>query len=236
MRSFIILTLLGTILLFTSTQINAQSANNRSSAKATVTVNVLNGEPIKGNFVKADSETVTVDIGSGEAAIKIEKITSIVFQNGNTDVIKVEEKEVKSKEVSAAEKIIAALRRLDNATAVGVTFQNYSALLIEDKSIVDENLKDITNPDFRLSVDQAMLDYQYAMYVWNLAVANNWAIFYTKQEPGRTLINKYHVPIKISVWTQIPVLTGLNYIWLSSRNNFNNASNTLKRMGESPLQ
>lgn len=136
----------------------------------------------------------------------------------------------KSKELIAAEKVIAAIRRLDNATAVGVLFQNYSSLLIESKSIVDENIKDVNDPDFRRGVEKAMLDYQYAMYVWNLAVTNGWAYFYSKQEPGRTLITSYGVPIKISVWTKVPVLTGLSHVWLSARNNFNYASNRLIEM------
>jgi hypothetical protein len=119
-----------------------------------------------------------------------------------------------------------------NAIAVGVTFQNYSALLIDNKTTIDENLPDITDGGFRLAVEQLLIDYQYAMQVWNLAVANNWAYFYTKQEPGRTLVTRYGVPVKISIFTNVPVMTGLNYIWLSARNRFNNVQTQLKKMQE----
>jgi hypothetical protein len=141
-----------------------------------------------------------------------------------------------SGELAAAEKVVSAMRRLDNAIAVGVTFQNYSALLIEQKTIVDENLRAVSNAEFRGGVERALLDHQYAMYVWNLAAANNWAYFYTKQEPGRTLITRYGVPIKISIWTQVPVMTGLSHIWLSARGHFNSAENTLRVMKSPPPQ
>jgi hypothetical protein len=145
-----------------------------------------------------------------------------------------EEKGRISGELSAADKIVSAMRRLDNAIAVGVTFQNYSALLIEQKTVVDENLRAVSNAEFRRSVERALIDHQYAMYVWNLAVANGWAYFFSKQEPGRTLITRYGVPIKISIWTQVPVMTGLNYIWLSARGHFNSAENTLRGMKSPP--
>jgi hypothetical protein len=146
-----------------------------------------------------------------------------------------EETGTKSTELIAAEKVITALRRLDNAIAVGVTFQNYSSLLIENKTMVDENLKNVSDSEFRFSVDQALTDHQYAMSVWNLAVANGWSVFFTKQEPGRTLITRYRVPIKISIWTQVPVMTGLNYVWLSARSHFNNGANRLHKMDAIPV-
>lgn len=142
--------------------------------------------------------------------------------------------ETKSKEVVAAEKVVSALRRLDNAIAVGVTFQNYSSLLIENKTLVDENWKDISDPPFLFAVGQSLADHQYAMSVWSLAVANGWTVFYPKQEPGRTLVTKYGVPIKISIWTEVPVMTGLNYVWLSARSYFNEAANRLKQMTSPP--
>ena len=146
-----------------------------------------------------------------------------------------EEPQPKNKEIVAAERVISALRRLDNAIAVGVTFQNYSSLLIDNKTIIDENLRDISDPQFLFAVGQALGDHnQYAMSVWNLAVANGWAVFYPKREPGRTLVTRYGVPVKISIWTEVPVMTGLNYVWLSARNYFNSAASRLKTMSSVP--
>jgi hypothetical protein len=201
---------------------HAQSGIKPPPQKSAVTVNLIEGEPVKGKLVKADSETIVLEMGAVEATIKTEKVQSIVFDaSPDSNAPLVEDKSLKSKEVEAAEKIVSALRRLDNAIEVGVMFQNYSALLIENKTTIDENLPHIKNVEFSLAVGRTMVDHQYAMYVWNLAVANNWSKFFTKQEPGRTLITKYGVPVKISIWTDIPVMTGLRYVWLSARNNYN---------------
>ncbi len=131
------------------------------------------------------------------------------------------EKDVPTREAAAVERIISAMRRLDNAIAVGVTFQNYSALLIENKTIIDETLKDAPEGPFKYEIGQALIDHQYAMAVWSLAVTNGWVLFYTKQEPGRTLVTRYGYPERISIWTQVPVMNGLNYVWMSARNHFN---------------
>lgn len=203
-----------------------------------VVVNIFNGDPIKGSFVKADAKTVTIDMGAGQAVIQNDKIISIVFQPSLVpdEPKPIEAKETdaptKSSQLVAAEKVVAALRRLDNATAVGVLFQNYSQMLIESKSIIDENISLIQDQAFKAGVFRAVEDYQYAMYVWNLAVANNWAVFYTKKEPGRTLVTRYGVPIKISIFTQVPVNTGLNHIWLSARNHFNSTTQRIKVLEE----
>jgi len=134
--------------------------------------------------------------------------------------------------LAAADKTISALRRLDNAISNVVTFQNYSSLLIESKSVIDENLKDISDLEFRSEAAQSLFDHQYAMAVWSLAATNGWAVFFTKQEPGRTLVTRYGVPVKISIWTEIPVMTGLRYVWLSSQRHFNNADNRLRVLKE----
>jgi hypothetical protein len=135
---------------------------------------------------------------------------------------------------AAAAKIMSALRRLDNAAEVGTTFQNYSSLLIENKSVVDDNLKDLSNPGVRWEVEQAVFDYQYAVEVWRAAIANKWEVFLTRLEPGRTLITKYGVPVKIGFFTNIPVMTGLNYIWLSARNHFNRISGLTPEQARTP--
>ncbi|HEX8128747.1 MAG TPA: hypothetical protein VF527_06550, partial [Pyrinomonadaceae bacterium] len=166
--------LLTALLILHSNSIYAQSGLVRTERPRTpVVVNLTEGDPVKGKLIKADSELVILEIGAGEINIKTDKVVSIQFQPSSLeDAPKSVEKEVKSKELVAGEKIVSAMRRMDNAIAVGVTFQNYSQLLIENKTIVDENLKDITDENFRASINRALLDHQYAMSVWNLAVSN----------------------------------------------------------------
>lgn len=198
-----------------------------------VKVNVIGGSSISGKLISANRDAVVIDIGSGEATIKTDKIISIVFReiensvNNQTAAEKPAEKK-NNPQIEAAQKIITALRRLDNAVAVGVMFQNYSALLIDVKSIVDENISISPEGEFRTEAYECLTDHQYAMDIWNLAVGNGWSFFTSKQEPGRTLISKYGVPIKISVWKNVPVDIGRRHVWLSSNNHFNKAVNQLK--------
>ena len=136
----------------------------------------------------------------------------------------------KSPDYLASEKIVSMLRRLDNAVEVGVTLQNYSSMLIESKSVLDENQAKLTDQSFVQEANAAMLDHQYAAYIWNLAASNGWAYFFSKQEPGRTLIMKYGVPVKLSIWTQVPVMTGLRYVWVSCRTHYNTANLSFSKM------
>jgi hypothetical protein len=198
-------------------------------APRAVIVRVEGAEPVKGKLIKADSESVVLDVGAGETTIRIEKVISIEFQTAGKSAGG-EAAAPSDRQAAAVEKIMSALRQLDNAVEVGVMFQNYSAMLIENKTVVDENLKDVLDPQFRYAVEQMLGDHQYAMQVWNLAVANNWVEFFPKQEPGRTLVTKYGVPVKISIWTEIPVMTGLRYVWLSARNHFNEATAAGKKI------
>lgn len=149
-------------------------------------------------------------------------------------VPKVDKPPEKSADYIAAEKVIAMLRRLDNAVEVGTTLQNYSQLLVESKSVLDENQSKLTDETFVREVNATILDHQYASSVWTLAVNNGWSFFYSKQEPGRTLITRYGVPIKISIWTEVPVMTGLRYVWVSSRNHYNQASFSFSKMSPTP--
>lgn len=130
----------------------------------------------------------------------------------------------------AVEKILAALLRIENATSVGVTLQNYSQLLIENKSVIDENIKNLNDEQIVRDIEATLNDHQYALAVWNMAAVNGWAYFYTKQEPGRTLVTRYGYPVKISIWTNVPVMSGLGYVWLSARNRYNEVSLKLKKL------
>lgn len=211
----------------------AQSASVRESQPAAktyaVTVSVREGDPIKGTLVKADSDIVVVEQGAAEVRIKTSNVISIVFQQTEPAAAATSVAEPPSKEVLATQKVMSALRRLENAIGVGVMLQNYSALMIESKTVIDENLKDVSDDTVKVIVQQIMNDHQYALSVWNLAAVNGWSYFYTKQEPGRTLVTRYGYPLKVSIWTQVPVMNGLNYVWLAARNRFNELSARVKK-------
>lgn len=223
------------LLSFVSAKAQSHALAQASDAKpqVNVTVNLTEGDPIKGKLIKADGESVVVEVGAGEITIKPSKVVSILFQPADEQT-QTEKPPEKRKDVVAAEKVLSALRKLDNAVEVTVTFQGYSQLLIESKTTIDENLSDVSDPTFRSEVQQAIIDYQYAMAVWNVAVANGWTYFNSKQEPGRTLIQRYGVPVKISIWTQVPVMNALSYVWLSARRHFNSAVVIEKQLGETP--
>jgi hypothetical protein len=179
------------------------------------TVNVIKGEPIKGQFVKADDKTVTLEQGAATISIKLEEITSIVFDAAAAEAPK------EDKGLNAARSAIKSLRRLASATEVGISYVNYSPLLAEVKTEVDSLLPDIPSGDLRGDIATALKEYTVAGTVWNQTYTVREVP--SKSELGRWLIDNYGIPIKISVWTSVPRDTALGYIWQRARAYFNAA-------------
>ncbi len=50
-----------------------------SSGKRPCTINFVQGNPVKGYFIRADAKTVTIEADGVRKTIKLDNVTSIVF-------------------------------------------------------------------------------------------------------------------------------------------------------------
>ncbi len=76
MKLFVITTLLVSMLAAASiSPLHAQSSRKGRPC----TVNLVEGDPVKGYFVRADAKGVTIEAEGTRKTIKLENVTSIVF-------------------------------------------------------------------------------------------------------------------------------------------------------------
>jgi hypothetical protein len=186
------------------------SSAQEQKPRRAVTVNVVSGEPIKGEFVRADEASVVIQNGVAETSIKLADVVSIVFGEPTAPVL------VAHPDKQAAEEAIKGLRTLASAAEVGVNYVEYGRIVIEAKAEVDGALTKIHDENLRTAITKAMDEYAYASQVWGYFIRNRGGIP-TKSDLGRHLITKYTIPIKISVFTSIQRDAALPYIWRLAR-------------------
>src|SRR5262245_16904332 len=93
-------------------------------AKRPVTVNLRQGDPVTGNFLRADAETVQVEVQSGQLTIKMSEVVSLVFTEEEETVKPAEEAPKDSAPtpsnptLPAARKAYAALSKLAEAAKI----------------------------------------------------------------------------------------------------------------------
>lgn len=95
-----------------------------------------------------------------------------------------------SKEQVAADAALKALRKLEAATQVGVSYQQYGQLLIDAKAQVNEASTLITRPKLKDDINWIMDAFTDAGKVWAKKVKGDKSLF-SLVEPGKELIPKY---------------------------------------------
>jgi len=190
-------------------------------AKRPVTVNLKQGEPVTGNFLRADAETMQVEIRSGQLTIKMSEVASLVFSEEGEAAAKPVEQEQKDPDapapnpsLPAARKAHAALRKLAEAAKIKLPLGQYGNLLIETKLVVDEALMEISEYTLKTEITRAMEAYFDAGQAWGAAQANERIP--VNSEPGATLMRKYQIKPGVNRLGQADHLeldTTLKTIW-----------------------
>src|SRR5262249_9766938 len=108
-------------------------------AKRPVTVNLKQGDSVTGNFLRADAETMEVEIQSGRLTIKMSDVASLVFSDEGGRPAEEEQKDAVTPapdtSLQAARKAYAALRKLGEAANIKLPLGQYGDLLIETKTV-----------------------------------------------------------------------------------------------------
>jgi hypothetical protein len=133
--------------------------------------------------------------------------------------------------ITATQEAISALRRLDAATQVGVSFFNYNPLLIDAQAKVNEALPLLPNGNLKNEISLAMEAYNDAYLAWRIT---NQQGFLISPPPaglidGSQLIQKYSLPPSPLSGTSIYVTRedALSTIWTRARQNIDRASSLL---------
>lgn len=119
------------------------------------------------------------------------------------------------KQKSAAQDAIAALKKIQAATQVGVNYQQYGMLLIEAKDKVNSANTALPDGELKTELNAAMDAYTDASAGWGAHIQNGF--FRADSELGQQLIQKYSV--KTFGDTKRPLIDQtdmLNKIWAAA--------------------
>lgn len=202
-------------------------------ARRAVTVNLKQGEPVTGNFVRADAETVQVELSGGRLIIKMSDVASLVFTSDATS--KTAEETAKNPAPAnpaaspAAHKAYTALRKLADAAQLGLPYPQYGNLLIETKAVVGEAMTTLPEGTLKTYIAQALDAYTDAGQAWGAMQMKGALLIAT--EPAATLMNKYSIRPDVNAVGQADHLrldTTLSAIWAAAGNHLNNLATLLK--------
>lgn len=206
-----------------------------STTKRPVVVNLTQGDQVRGTFLRADTETVQIEIERGRITLKLSEVASIVFTSEPTEAKTSEEAPTNAPSVAAdptlpaARKAYGALRKLAEAAQIRLPYGQYGSLLIEVRSVVEDALVDLQDSSFRNDIVRAMEAYTDAGKAWSIIQSKG--ILSISTEPGATLMKKYDIKPAINRVGQADRLeldTALNTIWTAAGYHINNLAVALR--------
>jgi hypothetical protein len=178
-------------------------------AKRPVTVNLKEGDPVAGNFLRADAETMEVEVQSGRLTIKMSEVDSLVFSEEGERPTEEEQKETASPapdpSLMAARKAYAELRKLAEAAKIKLPLGQYGDLLIETKLAIEEASAEISDYGLKNEIARTLEAYYDAGQAWGAARTYDagrrpWGgarvieqRIPVDSEPGATLMRKYQI-------------------------------------------
>jgi hypothetical protein len=206
--------------------------------KRPVTVTLKQGDSVAGNFLRADAETMEVEIQSGRLTIKMNEVASLIFIEEGVMPIEEEQKDAASPApdagLQAGRKAYAALRKLAEAANIKLPLGQYGNLLIETKTVVEEALTEISDYSLKNEIALTLEAYYDAGQALGAARAYDTGRAYNTgrphwdaarvidqripvdSEPGATLMRKYQIKPGVNRLGQADHLeldTALKAIW-----------------------
>jgi hypothetical protein len=199
--------------------------------KRPVTVNLKQGDQVTGNFLRADAETMEVEIQSGRLTIKMSEVASLVFIDEGVMPIEEEHKDAAPPApdpgLQAGRKAYAALRKLAEAAKINLPLGQYGNLLIDTKPVIEEALTEISDYSLKTEISRALEAYYDAGQAFGAArTYDTGRVFGAARvieqripvdtEPGATLMRKYQIKPGVNRLGQADHLeldTALKAIW-----------------------
>ena len=209
--------------------------------KRPVTVTLKQGDSVTGNFLRADAETMEVEIQSGRLTIKMNDVASLIFTDEGEGVTPIEEEQKDAASPSrapdpspaAGRKAYAALRKLAEAANIKLPLGQYGNLLLDTKTVVEEALTEISDYSLKNEIALTLEAYNDAGQAWGAARdydtrrQRTWGDplgakrvieqrIPVDSEPGATLMRKYQIKPGVNRLAQpdhLELDTALKAIW-----------------------
>jgi hypothetical protein len=185
--------------------------------KRPVTIILKKGDEIAANFLRADTETMEVEIPSGKLTIRMSEVSSLYFTGGDEKPAAEEQKDAEPPAqpaqpatdpgLQAERNAYAALRKLDEAAKIKLPQGQYGDLLIDTKTVIDEALMDIPDDSLKNAIARTLEAYYDAGQALGAAQSYEprrtpmtWGAARVVEqripvdsEPGATLMRKYQI-------------------------------------------
>lgn len=88
---------------------------------------------------------------------------------------------------------VASLKKVQAGTEIGMTYEQFSGLVIEAKAKTNDALPSLSESGLKDAIQDAITCYADAVTVWQMKVKNE--PLYINYEPGRTLLPRYSIEI-----------------------------------------
>ncbi|MBO0862481.1 MAG: hypothetical protein J2P21_29075, partial [Chloracidobacterium sp.] len=212
-----------------------------------VSVTLKKGDEIEGNFLRADTETMEVEVRSGRLTIKMSDVSSLFFIDEGERPAEEEEKDpappAPDPGLQAGRKAFAALQKLAEAAKIKLPVGDYGNLLIDTKPVIDEALMDISDYSLKNAITRTLEAYYDAGQAGGAARA-----YETRQtfgaprvieqgipvdsEPGATLMKKYQIKAEVNRLAQADHLKldeALKAIWAVAGERLNYVASMIRQ-------
>ncbi|MBO0725677.1 MAG: hypothetical protein J2P52_08770 [Blastocatellia bacterium] len=211
----------------------AKPAPAAATVKRPVNVVLKRGDEISGNFLRADAETMEIELPSGKLTIKMSEVSSLYF-TGEAEQPEEEQNEQKDaaptapdRSLQAERKAYSALRKLAEAAKIKLPLGEYGNLLIDTKPVIDEALMDISDYSLKNAIARTLEAYYDAGQALGAARAYETRQIFgaprvveqgipVDSEPGATLMRKYQIKAEVNRLAQADHLKldeALKAIW-----------------------
>lgn len=91
---------------------------------------------------------------------------------------------------------VISLKKVQAATQIGMTYEQFSGLVIEAKAKTNDALPSLSESGLKDAIQDAIDCYADAVTVWQMKVKGQ--NLYAYSEPGRTLLTKYSIQVSDS--------------------------------------
>ena len=195
-----------------------------------------------GSFLRADSETVQIDLNGQSKIYKLNEVDSITFTPNEATAAKPAPETTNNQPAAAAaaaptqdpvlvagRRAYSALHKLTDAAQLGLPYGQYASLLIEIRPIVTESLRTLPDSAVKADLTAAMEAYTDAGQAWG--AMQGAGVLPIATEPGATLMKKYSIKPAANALGQedrLLIDKTVPAIWAVATERMNNLAGLLK--------
>jgi hypothetical protein len=224
---------------YTPSSVEPPAASNEVP-KYLVTVKLKKGGMVIGSFLRADTETVQIDLNGQSKAFKLNEVDSITFTPNEVTAAKPALETTNNQPAPvgtpapdpilvAGRRAYSALRKLTDAAQIGLPYGQYANLLIETRPVLTENLRTLPDGALKADLAAAMEAYMDAGQAWG--AMQGAGVLPIATEPGATLMKKYSIKPGVNALGQedrLLIDTTVPVIWAVATERMNNLAGLLK--------